>query len=350
MPNEQGQTLGEFLRGEREKRDITIEQVASATKVGVKTLLMLESDQYAELPARPFILGFVQSYARFIGLDPKEVVIRFGDFIAMKSRDRPNRDGGHSGYAFEKREGDQSRAALWIVMGIFLVAGGGAALFVKRPFGHHAQNGNVEKLKLTYGVAQRPGTPIPLPTSSSTPLPAQLSTLTSAPAAASTPAPAPVAVVLVPPSPILAPKIPLVMAPPDDEKSDPLNSGVNLKVGDIQHRVVFKANEAIWIRYQVDGRPKMTFPLLKGKVLVLRAKESICFQVSNASAVTYSYRGAGYKPLLGDQRLVTRQSDATIFFPQEIAHSLQQPFPGESPLTGRAAPISRVTPAQPAQE
>ena len=62
MTNEISPTLGEYLRSEREKREITIEQVASATKVGVRTLILLEADQYAELPVRPFVLGFVRSY------------------------------------------------------------------------------------------------------------------------------------------------------------------------------------------------------------------------------------------------------------------------------------------------
>ena len=62
-------SLGQYLRQERERRGITIEQVASATKIGIKTLHALEEDRYSELPARPFIRGFVTSYARFIGLD-----------------------------------------------------------------------------------------------------------------------------------------------------------------------------------------------------------------------------------------------------------------------------------------
>ena len=102
-------TLGEFLRHERERRGITIEQVASATKISVRLLHLLESDQYVELPAKPFVRGFVNSYCRFIGIDPKEVLIRYGGFLEERSHERPTRDEGHSGYAFEKREGEQSR-------------------------------------------------------------------------------------------------------------------------------------------------------------------------------------------------------------------------------------------------
>src|SRR5947209_19798491 len=121
MTTDGTQSLGEYLRHERERRGITIEQLASATKIGVRQLHALESDHYSELPAKPFVRGFVTSYCRFIGLDPKETLARYHEFIEQKAQDRPTRDSGHSGYAFEKREGEQSRVILWIIMGCFLV-------------------------------------------------------------------------------------------------------------------------------------------------------------------------------------------------------------------------------------
>src|SRR3954454_16373576 len=104
MASETEMSLGEFLRHERERRCIAIEQVASATKVGVRTLHLLEEDHYSELPAKPFIRGFVTSYCRFVGLDPKEVLARFEDYISQKTNERPNRESGHSGYVFEKKD------------------------------------------------------------------------------------------------------------------------------------------------------------------------------------------------------------------------------------------------------
>src|SRR5689334_3027864 len=97
-------TLGELLRQERERRGMTVEQVASATKVGSRLLHSLEGDHYAELPAKPFVRGFVISYCRFLGLDSKEVLAKYAEFIAEKANDRIKRDAGHSGYAFEKRD------------------------------------------------------------------------------------------------------------------------------------------------------------------------------------------------------------------------------------------------------
>lgn len=87
-------SLGEFLRHEREKRGFTVEQVASATKISLRLLHSLENDLYQELPARPFIRGFVIAYCRFLGIHPQEVLTRFSHFIEEKARSDPRRTQG----------------------------------------------------------------------------------------------------------------------------------------------------------------------------------------------------------------------------------------------------------------
>ncbi len=139
--------LGEFLRQEREKRNISIEQVASATKVGAKILHALENDHFFELPAKPFIRGFVTSYCRFLGLDAKEILSRYRKFIDLKSAERPNRESGHSGYAFEKKEGlNQSRMLLAFMMVSFICLGTFAILLFK-PQRSSRSLSNLERLR-----------------------------------------------------------------------------------------------------------------------------------------------------------------------------------------------------------
>ncbi len=373
-------SLGEFLRQERERRGITIEQVASATKIGVRTLHALEADIYAELPAKPFVRGFVNSYARFIGIEPKEILTQYGTFLDSKAMDRPNRESGHSGYAFEKREGDQSRTYLWVSMVVFMVAGGVAAFFFK-PRHHHGTH--IEKLRAAHPVSQSSSSPTPSPSlipvaglvfgpnpsPRPTAAPVPIASASASPAAMVTPSPSPSAsptqeakAALVPspsPSPTLSSTptptaTPVAVAPSPsptqgeelafDEK-DPLSSGLTLKPSEIKHKVVFKALESAWVRYKVDNRPVMQFVFRDGRVLVLRAKESIRFQVSPPQALTYSYKGGPYKPIQGDQHVVSRQNDATLFFPFEIADSIQEPFPKDKPLSRKAVPLPRVTPS-----
>ena len=181
--NENGQTLGEFLRHEREKRSITLEQVASASKISVRLLHALEADHYAEMPAKPFIRGFVNSYCRFIGLDSKEVLTRFESFIDRKSAERPSREAGLSGYAFEKREGnEQNRTLLWVVMGVFGVLG--AVLFlVLKPTLKHRRSAKMEELRAAHAKPSPGVSESPLPLASVSALPSPQGSGTPTPVA-----------------------------------------------------------------------------------------------------------------------------------------------------------------------
>lgn len=306
--------------------------------------------------------GFVTSYARFIGMDPKEILTNFGNFIDAKAHDRPNRDAGHSGYAFERREGEQSRTVLWVVMGSFVVLGGIAAIFVKKPLSHHHHGTQVDKLREAYTASPSPG-----PALASAPSPTAMASVTAltSPGPASgeaSPAPvvavatsSPVAVAAAEPAhevaPVSAPSPQAAVAAAKDgveepyNPEDPLNSGLKLKPSEIKYKVVFKAAESAWVRYKVDHKPVSTFVFRMGKVLVLRAKEAIRFQVSPPKALSFSYRGSGFKPILGDEHLVTRQNDATIFFPYEVADSIEEPFPHEKALSRRPVPAPRPSPA-----
>jgi len=341
MSAENPLSLGEFLRQEREKRGYTIEQVASASKIGVKTLLHLEADHYVDLPAVPFIRGFVTSYARFIGLDPKEVLTKYASFIEQKSKERPDREGGHSGYAFEKREGEQtSRTILGVTMGVFVVIAGVGFVFFK-PSRHH-RSSQVEKLRMVHGAPSPSASPeallvaaiaspSPSATASASPVPAPVVTTaaaTSAPVV--TPTHEPVQVAAAPsPTPSATETAP-----------DPLNSGVNLKKDQIKHKMVLKAQESVWVRYQADERPVMQFVLKKDKALVLRAERMIKVQVGNPSVITFSYNQSPIKTVEKSKNITTRQGDPTLMFPTEGIDKIQEPFPNTKPLSTRPAPVS----------
>ncbi len=65
---------GPRLRRNRIGRGIEIEDVAVLTKVSSTMLQFLEADRFDALPATVYLRGFVDAYARCIGLDPKQVV------------------------------------------------------------------------------------------------------------------------------------------------------------------------------------------------------------------------------------------------------------------------------------
>jgi cytoskeleton protein RodZ len=69
--------FGEALRCERQRRSVSLEDIAQTTKVTVRSLQALESDAFDQLPGGILSKGIVRSYVRFLGLDEGEWVERF---------------------------------------------------------------------------------------------------------------------------------------------------------------------------------------------------------------------------------------------------------------------------------
>ena len=64
-------SLGSYLRQERERQQVSLQEIAAATKIQLKFLEALEHDAYAQLPAPPFVVGFLRAYAQYVALDPE---------------------------------------------------------------------------------------------------------------------------------------------------------------------------------------------------------------------------------------------------------------------------------------
>ncbi|MEW6682790.1 MAG: RodZ domain-containing protein [Nitrospirota bacterium] len=74
--------LGQYLRAERSKRGMSLEEVSARTRIRLQTLEALERDDYPLLPAEVTVKGFLRAYARCLGLDEREVSTRYQEFAA----------------------------------------------------------------------------------------------------------------------------------------------------------------------------------------------------------------------------------------------------------------------------
>ncbi|MBI1869954.1 MAG: helix-turn-helix domain-containing protein [Chlamydiae bacterium] len=66
--------LGQKLREAREGKGLSIEEVARMTKIPDKIIEAIEQSYYEELPAPIYVKGFLKLYARYVGLEPNEVI------------------------------------------------------------------------------------------------------------------------------------------------------------------------------------------------------------------------------------------------------------------------------------
>jgi len=77
-------TVGRRLREARERKGISLRQVAEATRISVMTLEAIERDDVKRLPGGIFIRSFIRSYALEVGLSPDRLV---EDFLSQSPRE-----------------------------------------------------------------------------------------------------------------------------------------------------------------------------------------------------------------------------------------------------------------------
>ena len=77
MRGHYSETLGQYLKRERESRSVSMEELSQATRISRPFLEALEKDDFHFFPQRAFISGFLKGYARYLGLDSEEVLRRY---------------------------------------------------------------------------------------------------------------------------------------------------------------------------------------------------------------------------------------------------------------------------------
>jgi cytoskeleton protein RodZ len=78
--------VGARLREARERKGISLREIAAATKISLHTLEAVERNDLSRLPGGIFNRGFVRSYAVEVGLDPDEIV---REFVAQSAGESP---------------------------------------------------------------------------------------------------------------------------------------------------------------------------------------------------------------------------------------------------------------------
>jgi cytoskeletal protein RodZ len=69
--------FGEHLRREREMRGVSLDEIATATRISARYLEALENEEWDQLPGGVFNRGFIRAVARFLGLDEDSLVTEY---------------------------------------------------------------------------------------------------------------------------------------------------------------------------------------------------------------------------------------------------------------------------------
>jgi len=71
--------LANFLELREKKKELTLKEVSAATKISATVINAIETADQSKLPAKPYIRGFIQSYAKHLGMDVEEIMRLFSD-------------------------------------------------------------------------------------------------------------------------------------------------------------------------------------------------------------------------------------------------------------------------------
>jgi len=244
--------FGGKLREARERKGVTLRQIAGATKISIGVLEALERNDISRLPGGIFSRAFVRSYAIEVGLDPETTI---QDFIAAFPHDSVTAGHPRSGDVedHEAIESDRRTATTFVRLGLISVPIVGGMLYFATA-GRHAM------------TAEKPPAPV----------------ATHAPAPATPPDPAPSArdAGAPPAADPVAPAPAVVPAPAGDR----LTVGLN-------------ARKPCWVSATVDGQKAIERLLQSGEQTTLEVRREMVLTAGDASAISLTLNGADARPL-----------------------------------------------------
>jgi cytoskeletal protein RodZ len=84
--------IGEILKQERERRQISIEDVARKLRLNAKYIEALEADKYDQLPGDTYIRVYLRSLSSYFSLNAEEILGRFFDERGVTGADTLRKD------------------------------------------------------------------------------------------------------------------------------------------------------------------------------------------------------------------------------------------------------------------
>lgn len=136
--------FGDMLLEQRRRMGLSIQQVANTIKIRPQIIEFFETGNFASMPPRGYAQGMISSYARFLGLNPREVVNAYFDDLMAYERETSQQGGRFqdaAGYVNSRSSVDNGR--------FLMVQGGRSTRYGQRPqqAGYVTETGSSEDIR-----------------------------------------------------------------------------------------------------------------------------------------------------------------------------------------------------------
>src|SRR3990172_9557924 len=128
------ESIGEYLKREREIRGISLQDVAKITKIRAGLLNALEKDDFSKLPAPPFVKGFIQAYCKHLGVDGHDALLRYEVYMKTltESKVEPVEAAKAKDEKLERLTTLSTQSLIAIAVTILLIISAGAYVILKK--------------------------------------------------------------------------------------------------------------------------------------------------------------------------------------------------------------------------
>ncbi|MDR0239758.1 MAG: DUF4115 domain-containing protein [Deltaproteobacteria bacterium] len=286
--------LGHMLRQERERRGLSVEEVAGRLKLMPRIVRAIEHADRAELPQAAYARGFVKAYGNLLALEPELLHVGLENAWPDYSDQTPV----PYELAEERKSGSKGRLAMLISLVLILAAVGGfwfaRDLNLRLPSGvlSKAEPAIPAKSELAPPSAQVQGTPLPAGRN-------QTMTRHTNPAQGTNPAPAVVTPAASGPS--VSPAASADSRRPENvpgatqqAASAPAVSAAPSQDG--QHNLVIIALAECWVHSNADSTDTRQFSLRKGDTFALTFSKKLVLKLGNAGGVRIRLDGRDLDP------------------------------------------------------
>jgi cytoskeleton protein RodZ len=259
------ETLGKYLRRERELRKISLRELSKNTRVREHLLTAIEEDRHDLLPSPTFVKGFLNAYAKYIGLDANEIILRYQRGLTGPQETGPDVN--------PEKEPGRTVKHRWIVRGSIVGGVIVVGLIVSYLFFLQPSGPRVE--------------PLPVPPAekaaekeSQEPPPASPQ-IAEAPSPQKAIPPAPPQIVGTNPPQKGIPATPIPVPAP----APPLSIGTNLPPKGKTFSLQLKAVELTWMSVKTDNQTEREMMLRPGETIPLEAVHQIYILLGNAGGL-----------------------------------------------------------------
>ena len=79
------ESLGNYLKTERESQHLSLKEVSQSTRIRESLLKAIEEDRYDLISSPVYVKGFLDAYARSLGLDPNNIILQYQNNYGNKT-------------------------------------------------------------------------------------------------------------------------------------------------------------------------------------------------------------------------------------------------------------------------